>query len=151
MKTPTPEQINEIAENLECGFRCFWNRKTGELVSLPDNRDPHYYDDEGLLDEEYDRVDAEGDDFLEFEKPGSGASYQIMEDFAHSLKNKGLKNRLLAALDKRKPFREFKHVVDNAGDYRDDWFAFRRSKFRELVQEQIEWMLEQERQDEEKR
>jgi hypothetical protein len=32
----TQEQIKEIAEQLDCGFKCYWNRKNNELIFIPD-------------------------------------------------------------------------------------------------------------------
>lgn len=36
MESLTKEQIKEIAEQLDCGFRCFWHKKNGEFVFVPD-------------------------------------------------------------------------------------------------------------------
>jgi hypothetical protein len=32
----TKEQIKEIAEQLECGFRVYFHKETGELLCIPD-------------------------------------------------------------------------------------------------------------------
>ena len=31
---PTEKQIEEIAENLDCGMRCFYNLRTGEIKTI---------------------------------------------------------------------------------------------------------------------
>ena len=50
----------------------------------------------------------------------------MMMEFADKLdNNEKLQNRLLDALRMRKPFREFKFVIDNSGVYRQKWFDFK--------------------------
>jgi hypothetical protein len=62
-----------------------------------------------------------------------------MEQFTETLPDSNsLKNRLINALNKRKPFREFKFVIDNSGDYREQWFDFKKQKLEEWVREKID-------------
>ena len=37
-----------------------------------------------------------------------------------------------------KPFKHFKEIIDNSGDFRDEWFAYRESKYIEFVKEQLD-------------
>jgi hypothetical protein len=61
-----------------------------------------------------------------------------MEAFADQLPNKlDLKSKLFQALERNKPFREFKFIIDNS-DYREEWFAFKNLKLQEWVEEKIE-------------
>jgi hypothetical protein len=49
-----------------------------------------------------------------------------------------LKNDLINALHRSKPFRNFKHIIDNAGDYREAWFEYKLQWQMQYVQEQLD-------------
>ena len=40
-------------------------------------------------------------------------------------------------LSKKKPFREFKFVIDNSGAYRQEWFDFKNRKLEEFVRNRL--------------
>jgi hypothetical protein len=58
---------------------------------------------------------------IEIEPPMPGESFRIMEDFIYSLPENAheLKSKLVQALNRRKPFQNFKYVIDGSGKYRD--------------------------------
>jgi hypothetical protein len=61
-----------------------------------------------------------------------------MEDFTNSLpETVGLKNQLKFALGNKKPFRQFKFLIDRSGVYREQWFAFKDEQLRQWVIDQI--------------
>ncbi|TDE41989.1 hypothetical protein E0I26_14830 [Flavobacterium rhamnosiphilum] len=138
-------QIKEIAENLDCGLNCYWNKKTGEILFLPEELG-HLLDDDSddtaignqWLQEDFDSIKNNHEDVAVIEKPNSNYSFGIMEAFAEQLPNKlEFKLKLFQALNRNKPFREFKFIIDNS-DYREEWFAFKALKLQEWVEEQIE-------------
>jgi hypothetical protein len=55
-----------------------------------------------------------------------------MKDFADDLDEGDLKLSLQDALNKNKPFQNFKFIVDNSGEFRQKWFDFQ-------LQENIKW------------
>ncbi|MEH3112963.1 UPF0158 family protein [Pedobacter terrae] len=62
-------------------------------------------------------------DYREIEQPDSRESFRMMEEFLDELPdNTRIKVKLIEALSKRKPFREFKYELDNSGEYRQLWF-----------------------------
>jgi len=64
-----------------------------------------------------------------------------MEEFTETLDDSNsLKNMLYEALSRGKPFRNFKNIIDNSGEYRQKWFAFERQWLKEWVREKIEHM-----------
>ncbi|WP_423820437.1 hypothetical protein [Salinimicrobium sp. TIG7-5_MAKvit] len=63
-------------------------------------------------------------------------SYAVMESFADQLEVDGLKKKLLAALNRPKPFRNFNYLIHQS-DFRQEWFDFRQDKNVEWVREQI--------------
>lgn len=138
METLTKEQIHEIAEQLTCGFRCFWHKKTGELLFIPDELKNPEMEDE-FFKEEKDKLKKGKRYFLEIEPLQSRDSFEIMAAFSEQLDdNPALKKHLIAALNKRKPFREFKWVIDNSGIYREKWFEFRHEKIKAWVVKKFE-------------
>lgn len=121
---------------MEAGFRSFFNLKTGELKMLPAL---------DLLDEDEEswkkvirEIEKNRKFYYEFQMIDSRESYRIMADFAESVNDKKIKENLVEALNRPKPFRNFKFQVDNSGEYRNQWFAFQIERYIEFVKKQIE-------------
>jgi hypothetical protein len=51
--------------------------------------------------------------------------------------DKIIQNRLSNALNKAKPFRNFKFEIDNSGKYRQEWFDFKEQTYCEWINAQI--------------
>lgn len=137
MVTLDQRQIKEIAEQLDCGFRAFWHKTTGKLVFIIDRLKFPAADLEEEDEQIQAEIDANREDYLEIEAMRSSDSYRIMVDFAQQLTNAKLQDKLLRALDKRGPFREFNFVVDNSGDTRQYWFEFKNQRYIDWVTHQI--------------
>lgn len=134
---PTEKQIEEIAENLDCGMRCFYNLKTGEIKTLL-NLDSWVGADDEPWDEISQEIDENWGDYFEFVAPESRVSFRIMADFAKNVDNKKLQDKLINALNRPKPFSNFKWHVDNSGEYRQQWFDFKKMRYIEWVKEQLD-------------
>lgn len=133
----TNQQINEIAQDLDCGFKCYLNKKTGELISIPDELKNPEMDTEDWLDE-IEKIENNIDNYYEIDPLKSSDSFKIMEDFAYTLDDSNsLKDKLIQALSKRKPFREFKFVIDNSDKYRQKWFDFKNQELQNWVSEKV--------------
>ena len=63
---PTEKQIEEIADSLDFGMRCFYNIKTGEIKELPDLKS-WYGADMQPWAEDSEEIDANWDDYFEFD------------------------------------------------------------------------------------
>ena len=138
MNMLTNEQIKEIAEQLDCGFRCFWNKKSGELIFIPDTL-KHPLMDIEVWAEEQEKLDSDFGNFFEIDPLESTDSFEIMEKFVDTLSDSNhLKKQLIEALNKRKPFREFKFVIDNSGEYRQKWFDFKNQELQNWVRERFD-------------
>lgn len=145
MKPLTKEQVREIAEQIDCGFQCFWNTKNNALVFIPDELS-HPFMEMEFWEEEYREIEKHPKDYVEIERPHSSDSFRIMVAFTESLPDDlPLKDRLFRALNRRKPFREFKFGIDSSGGYREEWFGFKDSKLREWVADRIEEIIATER------
>jgi hypothetical protein len=133
----TEKQIEEIADNLDCGMRCFYNLKTGEIKTIL-NFDSWIGADEEPWEEESKEIDVNWADYFEFEGFDSHDSFRIMADFAENVDDIRLQDKLINALNKSKPFQNFKWQIDNSGEYRQQWFDFKKMRYIQWVQEQIE-------------
>jgi hypothetical protein len=135
----TEEQIREIAENLDLGMRCFYHLKSGEIETTPDFNEADWFGhDTEPWQETLDKLDENWGDYFEFEKMTSRESFGIMADFAETVDDQKLQDRLFKALNKSKPFRNFKWEIDNSGEYRQIWFDFKDQRLIEFVKGQIE-------------
>lgn len=130
------EIIKEIAEELDCGMLCYYNTKKNELYTIIDY-DTAYGDTE-LWEDVQKEIDENISDCILFEKMESHEAFEVMADFTQSLDNLILQEQLLNALNNRKPFQNFKWRIDNSGEYRQQWFDFKNSRYIEYVKEQIE-------------
>ncbi len=133
----TEKQIEEIADNLDCGMRCFYNLKTGEIKTIL-NFDSWIGADEEPWEDETKKIDKNWSDYFEFIGFESYESFQIMADFAESISDTGLQNKLINALNGRKPFQNFKWQIDNSGPFRQQWFDFKKMRYIHWVKEQID-------------
>jgi len=134
---PTEKQIQEIAENLDCGMRCFYNLKTGEIKTLPDS-ESLIYADEDPFEEESKEIEKNRNDYFEFEGLNSHKDFKIMKDFAETIEDTKLQDILINTLNRPKPFRNFKWQIDNSGDYRQKWFDFKNMRYIQWVKKQID-------------
>jgi len=135
MQKLSEEQIKEIAEMLECGFDCYWNTKTNELLFLPNESQTSIYDDDAWK-EDRKKIKKKPKSYKCIEGMTSSESFRMMEDFAEMLPDEKLKASLIQALNNQKPFRHFKELIDFS-DYRQNWFDYKAERFREYVREQV--------------
>jgi len=133
----TEKQIKEVAENLDCGMRCFYNLKSGELKSVL-NFDNWDGADEEQWKDDLNDIENNWIDLFEFEGMTSNDSFKVMADFTKNVNNKRLRAKLINALNRPKPFRKFKLHIENSGDYRQEWFDFKNLCYIEWVKDQIE-------------
>ena len=133
----TEKQIEEIADNLDSGMRCFYNLKSGEIKTIL-NFDSWIGADEELWEEESKEIDENWGDYFEFVGFESHESFRIMADFAESVEDYRLQDKLIDALNKRKPFQNFKWQIDNSGEFRQRWFDYKKMRYIQWVKEQID-------------
>lgn len=136
MNSTTTNNIKEIAEHLDCGFRAFINKTTGLLLFVPDEKyligidlDP--------WNEELEQLENNFTDYYEIDIWTSNEAFEIMSEFADQVSNNKLQTRLFDSLRKNKPFREFKFVIDNSGDFRQQWFDFKNKWQQDFVTRQL--------------
>ena len=130
------DQIKEIADQLDCGNRCYINKETGEIKTTPDF--DNGYADEELWADVLEELEENWDKYIQIDKMESHESFDLMADFAESVDSKELRDSLINALNKKHPFRNFKWVVDNSGPYRQRWFDFKTQKLIKWVEKKLD-------------
>ncbi len=133
----TQDQIKEIAEELDCGMRCYINKETGEIKSVL-NFESWNTDDREPWNDVLNEIEENWDKYLEIDGMESHESFKVMADFAENVNSKELRNALIDALNRKHPFQNFNWVMDNSGTYRKEWFDFKNQKLIEWVRNQIE-------------
>jgi hypothetical protein len=136
MLTFTKQQIKEIADQLDCGFRAFYHKQNAELIFVP-NTEKHPNMDTEAWEDDLDKLDENYLDNKEIEGMDSSDSFSVMQDFAEQINDSRLQEKLFNALNRKHSFREFKFVIDNAGEYRNAWFDFKNKQYFEWVENQI--------------
>jgi len=133
--------VYNIAQSLSAGLKCFLNPETLEMEEVPNEiDDPEEF--ELTTGEKWE--DSFKHDTWEkcviIEPPGSNDSFRIMEQFTSQISDEKLKGRLIFALNHRKPFANFKNLIDNSTE-REAWFEFRQRKLEEYVWNLLEPVL----------
>ena len=131
------ELVRRTAESIDCGLVCFINPETLETEEVPKelmNDVVEFDEDEAESDNEFDLNHPKWERYITIEPPESHESFEIMESFVTEITDKSLKNRILNALVNRKPFANFKNLIETS-NYREQWFAFKQRKLEEFVWE----------------
>jgi len=129
--------IKEIAQELDCGNDCYYNLKTNKIVGIPNFS--QISDEEEFKDifrADLELVNKQKADFIKFEVLESLESFKIMERFVEQMTDQQFKSELENILQKKKPFQNFKHIIDNS-DYRQKWFHFKQTELERTVENQL--------------
>lgn len=129
-------EIKEIAEQMDCGMRCFCSTKTNKLLFLPADLE---FEDEAaqFWQDEINELNSQPLVYQEIEKPESYDSFKMMQEFANSaFIDRRFQEKLSTILERRKPFANFKMCIDTS-DYREDWFSFKNNWMQKWVKDQL--------------
>jgi hypothetical protein len=135
--------INEIAFTMETSDEfesiTLFDTETGEIVSIPNEEEMQDLPDweKDLIEIAENICNDEGGRYVDIPRKPSYEAYNLMVEFASSVTNKNLKEKLDIALDGKGAFRRFKNVISDYPDEEKKWFAFKDKKMREDV---IEWL-----------
>ena len=129
--------IKEIAQELDCGFDCYYNSKTDEVIGIPNFAQ---MSDEETFNEAFGadlkKIETQKEEFIKFEVLESFESFKIMERFVEQLSGKKLQSELENVLANKKPFQNFKYLIDHS-DFRQDWFDFKLKELEKIVESQL--------------
>lgn len=141
-KTNPEEVITEVADLLSCGMVCFINPETLEFDFIPKNlyeEYGHYGEDEynDIIQEMNDTIES-WEKCIRIDPPESWESFKIMENFIDCCipDSNRIKDRLINAISRKSPFRNFSFVIDNS-TYRKKWYDFRVLQLEKYVLEQL--------------
>jgi hypothetical protein len=114
---------------------CYLNLRTGKVEMAADSL---LGDDVGPSEEEIDTGLAEGY-LIHIEPLSSSVEYDWMVEFAESVSDPRLREKLEVALDGRGAFRRFKNVLADYPSERECWFAFRDGQLWKAMEE---WLVD---------
>ncbi|MBL4649907.1 MAG: hypothetical protein JKY03_09255 [Aureispira sp.] len=137
-----PEIIKEIADELDIGMYCFLHIKTGEPLFIIDTEQPGASDVLEFYQEDLDKIEQNKDQYEKIEPMGSDEMFQVMEDFSKTVGSEEIRAKLQNALTQRKPFQNFRNLVDSYGDMRDNWFEFKEAKYIDWVKRRVKCLGE---------
>jgi|SRR5690554_7659502 len=128
--------VNEIAQNIDMGMDCYYRPKTKEVLTLFSEDMLMEYGDE----EEYrtafkdslEKIEGHEEDFIKVGPLEGLESFKMMEHFVAEVPDPAFQNKLSNVLERRKPFRNFKFLIDNS-PFREDWFVFKQSELEKIV------------------
>ncbi len=129
--------ITEIAENLDCGSDCYYNPTTDEIVTIPNlSHMPEEKEFKAIFQADLKKIDNQKATFIKFEVLESFESFKIMERFVEQMNEQQFKSELENILQNKKPFQNFKHLIDNS-NYRQKWFDFKQKELEKIVEYQL--------------
>jgi hypothetical protein len=117
---------------------CVLDLRTGEVRHCRLSRFAGEVEDFELSEDEVDSGEAEGY-FMRIEPLESSVEYGWMAEFAASVRDSRLRDRLEVALDGRGAFRRFKDMLAQYPAERERWFGFRDERVREAMRD---WLAE---------
>ena len=134
-----PEKINDIAQNLEMGHKCWYHIPSGEVLWVPDELKHSAYEEE-MWEDVLKEIDEKLKDSIFFEAPDSREEFNIMESFAENeVADRATRGQLIFALGQRKPFMQFKSAIHYHSDYLEAWYKYRTKCFMDHVQQQLDY------------
>jgi hypothetical protein len=136
--------IAEIADYIGSGINCYVNTDTFEMEWVPEDMidDPSEY--EAMTGETIESLELKHhkwENYMLIEPLESFDSFKIMEGFVNQVPAEDLRMKLTDALNRKKPFANFKNLVDDSA-YRQDWFDYRQTRLEEIVYEMLEGDIE---------
>lgn len=129
--------VTNIAQELDCGFNCYYNSKTDEIISIPDFS--QFSDEEDFKEAfgvDLKKVEKQKADFIKFEVLESFESFKIMKRFVELLSDQKLQAELENILANKRPFQNFKHKIDHS-DFRQEWFDHKQNELEKIVEDQL--------------
>ena len=137
MRNLSEAELKEISENGLMGMLSFVHKITLEIEAYPDSNHILDFDDSDEIWQELkEKLDQNIEDYIRVCPMMSYESFKIMEDFVEIVDDKTLHIKLRQALERRKPFHNFKLLIDNFR-YRDDWFKFEMEEAKKYVRKQL--------------
>lgn len=110
--------------------RCFIDQQTLEMKIHPGEDGYTITDEEDSAKEALDNPDK----YLPIEPVSSHAAFRVMSAFTEAVENRNMQQRLSDALNGRKPFANFNHLVHTT-NVRELWFDLKNKAYTEMAKE----------------
>ncbi|HUW05231.1 MAG TPA: UPF0158 family protein [Williamwhitmania sp.] len=130
------KQLLTIASDLEMGMRCYINKNTGDIITVPVLEDM-FFDEDQEMEDLLRPVRESPEKYLEVERMPSAKMREVMNKFATEEDDAVVKQQLIDALQGQRPFRAFKRVVSSSVDFRQRWFVYKANCYRTWVEKQL--------------
>ncbi len=132
------EQIKEIAGELDAGMKCFYHLPSGQIKSYPDDEKGHDgFDDESWQDV-INEIELSRQEYIAFEGMESFESFRLIENYIAGIADTVIKKRFEDAIAFKGPFQNFKHLLNQYPELRQQWFQFKEQQLIEWAQGQLE-------------
>ncbi|TKG90742.1 hypothetical protein EYV94_23040 [Puteibacter caeruleilacunae] len=136
--------VHYIADSLQAGEICYFNPDTLEVEEVPEKlvNDPYEFEMvTGCGLENWDLKNEEWERCIQVDPMHSSDSYKIMERFIDQIGDKRFQEKLTNAINRRKPFANFRYLIDDS-DYLQDWYDYKQEQYELYVWDIIEESLE---------
>ena len=130
------EILQDMADQLDFGLRCFFNINTDEVVAFPD--DSQLQMESEIWETEKEKLYDDFDNFKEVKNISSSEGFELMAEFTNTINDNNLKRNLIQALEGHKPFVNFKHQIEQSDNYRKKWFAFKNDRLIESILRELD-------------
>ena len=135
--TITPEKIKEIAQELDCGMKCFYHIATGEIESYPDELKGHGGFEEEFWKDTIKKVSKNYKQYISFEGMESHESFRLMEIFITTIEDGKTRTYFEEAICRKKPFQQFKACLQEYDGLLQQWYQFKNEQFIKWAEEQL--------------
>jgi hypothetical protein len=135
--TITPEKINEIVQELDCGMKCFYHIATGDIESYPDELKGHAGFEEEFWKDTIKKVKKNYKQYISFEGMESHESFRLMEIFIGNIEDGNTRIYFEEAILRKKPFQQFKACLHEYDGLQQQWYLLKNEQLIKWVQEQL--------------
>jgi hypothetical protein len=132
----TRDKLKEIADDLDMGMCCFYNKVTGEVESYP--KDLEFSGLEDDWEDTVSKIESNPGNYYEFEAMNSSQAFKVMMDFTSEITHMPTHNKFMNALSWKKSFSNFNNLLQSYPDLREEWFTYKNRKSLTFVKAQVD-------------
>jgi Uncharacterised protein family (UPF0158) len=133
----TPEKIKEIAQELDCGMKCFYHIATGEIESYPDELKGHTGFEEEFWKDVIKKIKKNRKQYIYFEAMESHESFRLIETFIGNIEDEKTKAYFEETVSRKKPFQQFKACLQEYDGLQQQWYQFKNEQLIKWVADQL--------------
>ena len=129
--------ITNIEQEFDTGLMVYLQKKDLTLLSLPDEAQFGFIDDEDW-EKAQTEIENNPENYFELDKWDSSYSFKIMNFFVENIDDNAiLKAKLSEVLEREKPFKNFRTILDHHEKYLQEWYKFKTLKQKEFIKNQL--------------